>query len=802
MKTISRILKPKIVLGEKTEKSNSLFFLCSKKTNIALVPKKNSVYLLNLKTNLIIVNLKCLSDPKKNLVVMNLSSIFNFQTIYIFIGFNDGTINVWKLDWVKKLIVSVSLSGHNKPITKLMIFEKKWGLISGCKKGNIIFWNLIKKSGILKIKEAHNGEINGLIFQKGGITSQILILSSGTDNLLKIWNWTYGNCIKIIRFMKYIIKDLFFFDHGLFLLSFNKNITGIGKIDNNVECLVFGYLKRASVNILEREFICIKSKFIIYCGEKDLNIFSVKKDSLEKKQILENLVIKNIRNILEGPFVFSLEGKILGIDLWKKLEDKEIFFLVQYSNPEALDLLKFSIEKKSNNIIKYILTRLIRRNFKNHKSEIREILWFSNDSFVLSLCSASKDIHSWHINSQKCVKIVKVFSYGLCLEFFDLNSILMGTKNGNIEIYDIFSGNLIWKKFNAHNGPIWTIDFSKNNQFFCSGGYDGILRIWESRFNEIVLSKKLFLNDQIILIKTILEKNVLITVGLSSNILVFKLDTLEFSFSFQGHILPVISMAISDNFKILGTSSVDKTLRLWNIPKKNLMKLILPGDSIITAIVFQPFSQNLFTGSRNGSIKYWQINSFHLLTELNFHKGPIWTIKLSETGKYLATGSQDKLLIIWKISKTNKIKNNNNNHSKDFKKTENLKRLIEKLCKNKKKSPDILYNYVIFSFYLYEFLKGSSRKIIKRIVRILNFEELKFFIEAILIILDSKSFFDCSFVIGNIHYLVIIVNDENFLKDYVEIIRKIRKKILFYLVINEKESNEINEVFRKINISD
>jgi U3 small nucleolar RNA-associated protein 12 len=792
MKISTQILEAKMILGEKRGKTNSLFFLCSKKTNIALVPKKNSVFLFNLKTNLIIVNLKCLSNPKKTLVVMNLSSIFNFQTIYILIGFDDGTIIVWKLDWIKKLIFNVYLNGHTKPITKLMVFEKKWGLISGCKKGNIIFWNLVKKSGILKIKEAHRGEINGLIFQKAGLTSKILIISSGTDNLLKIWNWANGTCKKIIRFMKYTIKDLFFFDHDLFSVSFDKNITGLGRIDNNLECLVFGYLKRAHVNILEKEFICIKSNFIIYYGGKDLNIFLVKKDLMGGEKILEISALKNIRNFLEGPVVFTLERKITGIDLWKKPVGKEIFFLLQYSNPEALDLLKFSIKKKSANSNNYRLNRVIRRNFKNHKSEIREILWFANDSFVLSLCSASKDIHSWNVDSQKCVKIVKVFSYGLCLDFFDLTSVLMGTKNGNIEIYDIFSGNLIWKKINAHNGPIWTIEFSKNSQFLCSGGYDGILRIWESRFNEIVLSKKLFLNDQIILLKTILERNVLITVGLSSKILVFKIDTLEFSFSFQGHILPVISMAISNNFKILGTSSIDKTLRLWNIPKKNLIKLVLPGDAIVTSIVFQLLSKNLFTGSRNGSIKYWQINNFHLLTELNFHNGPIWAIKLSETGKYLATGSQDKLMIIWKISKINK-KENNNNFSKDFKKTENLKRLIGKLCKNFKKSHDILYNYILISFYLYEFLKEASMKIIKSTIRILSSEELKFFVEAIFIILDSKTFFDCSFVIGKIHYFVSLVNDDNFLREYLEMVAKIKKKILVYLFKNEKESIKINE---------
>ena len=249
----------------------------------------------------------------------------------------------------------------------------------------------------------------------------------------------------------------------------------------------------------------------------------------------------------------------------------------------------------------------------------------------------SKNIYNWHLKTRKCVNIIKTLSKGLCIDLFDLNSFLIGTNDGNIEIYDFFTGKLIWKKINAHFGPIWNIQFSKNTSSFYSGGSDGILRLWQIETNEIVLSKKLFVRDKILLIKSSQKNNFLILTGISSNIWIFDLSTFQFCLSLQGHSLPIISLEISQNCGILFSGSLDNTLRIWNILDKNLIKLISLNNSIVTTIVIQPSSPNFFTGSKNGLIKYWDGKIYCLLTEVNFHQKVVLSLKFSESERFIAS---------------------------------------------------------------------------------------------------------------------------------------------------------------------
>mmetsp|Transcript_13611 Transcript_13611/g.27198 ORF Transcript_13611/g.27198 Transcript_13611/m.27198 type:complete len:421 (-) Transcript_13611:1806-3068(-) len=349
------------------------------------------------------------------------------------------------------------------------------------------------------------------------------------------------------------------------------------------------------------------------------------------------------------------------------------------------------------------------------------------------------------------------------------NTIAIGGKTGSIEIYDIFSGNLIWSKTEAHSGPIWSMDVGSNFLLMATGGSDGILKIWEFESKEIFLIKQLLYKDQILATRLIPKNDVVVICGISPTVSVFFLKSLQFSFSLHGHTLPVISIGVCDNFDIIGTGSVDFSVRIWSLKEKKVLKSLIPDFNAITSISFLRNSKNFFTGSRKGSIQFWNGDNFSLLSEVeNFHEGAIWVMKSSESGNFLASGSQDKFLVIWELQKKSGNQFNQNvkkkgeflkfkkqkrqtvikdvENRKEYQADQVLKKiqiLKRKILKEKQKVPF----YPLFDRCLKGF-GNLSQKEMKFLTGSIENEELLFFFEKILkdsinnLIVDPVSILD------------------------------------------------------------
>uniref|UniRef100_A0A7S0MZT6 Uncharacterized protein n=1 Tax=Cryptomonas curvata TaxID=233186 RepID=A0A7S0MZT6_9CRYP len=270
----------------------------------------------------------------------------------------------------------------------------------------------------------------------------------------------------------------------------------------------------------------------------------------------------------------------------------------------------------------------------------------------------SKSIHIWCLNSKRLVDKISTASHGLCLVLCGKKNLIVGNKEGSIEIYDILSKKLLWSQYNAHEGPIWSLDIAKNQLLIATAGGDGILKLWEFETKEITLLKILNLKEQILCVKLIPNENIVILCTLSSTISVFFLNNLQFSFNLQGHKLPVICLAIKDDYNVIASGSADTTVRIWDLKNKTQKKLILTYQSAVTAIEFQAHTGNLFTASRCGSISFWRDMDYNIIYRMEkCHLGSIWTLKSSINGKFVASGSRDKSVKIWKIM-TNFNKNN------------------------------------------------------------------------------------------------------------------------------------------------
>lgn len=203
------------------------------------------------------------------------------------------------------------------------------------------------------------------------------------------------------------------------------------------------------------------------------------------------------------------------------------------------------------------------------------------------------------------------------------------------------------QEIRAHNGSIWTIKFSSDGRYLASAGEDCLIHIWqvmESKRNGELFTEKLedgnsnpFFaingSPEPALVSSNMENHFekkrrkvsysrksmnLDHVQLPENI--FALSEKPFC-SFQGHLADVFDLSWSKSqFQYLLSSSMDKTVRLWDIFRNSCLKVFSHSD-YVTCIQFNPVNDDYFiSGSLDAKVRIWSIQDRQVVDWNDLHE--------------------------------------------------------------------------------------------------------------------------------------------------------------------------------------
>ncbi|XP_041067791.1 WD repeat-containing protein 3 isoform X2 [Carcharodon carcharias] len=634
---------------------------------------------------------------------------------HLAVGYEDGSIRIFNIMTGES---NVTFNGHKASVTILNYDTLGARIVSGSKDTEIIIWDVINESGLYRLK-GHKDAITHAAFLKGRnflvssskdtfvkwwdldtqhcfqtmvghrsevwgfvlLTDEKRIMTGSSDSELRVWDIHYLDEEKEagepnVKRTKSPFENTEITEEELTEnpeeMVKEAGLKGAVKESLRIlTCRKIGSVFRESRDRVVSLATDLSNK-IVACHGTDgvLEVFKILSEEevnkkIEKKQKkakkkakrkaetgesdidLEPAVERTLKDEIQKVTNIKASGKIRSFNfLLLPNGELKVVMLLQNNSVEAYSL-NLTVQMPE-------CTKMARITIAGHRTDARTLAFSSDNIAVLS--ASSETVKIWNRSTLQCIRTMAC-EYSLCSLFVPGDrQIILGTKSGKLQLFDLASGNLLGT-FDAHDGAVWSISLAPDQRGFVTGSADKMVKFWEFELvkDESSTQTRLTLNhirtlqlDEDILSVCYSPNQRLLAVSLlDCTVKVFYTDTLKFFLSLYGHKLPVLCMDISYDSNLIATGSADRNVKIWGLEFGDCHRSLFAHEDSVMYLKFVPKTHLFFTAGKDRKIKQWDADKFEHIQTLEGHHGEVWCLTISPNGDHIVSSSHDKSLRLW-----------------------------------------------------------------------------------------------------------------------------------------------------------
>ncbi|KAH9940581.1 WD-repeat-containing protein [Amylocystis lapponica] len=636
------------------------------------------------------------------------------------VGYADGSIRLWSASTSS---VIATFNGHKKAVTALAFDKSGARLASGSQDTDLILWDVVGESGLFRLR-GHRDQITAIRFIYPSATaapsssagpSLSFLLTSSKDTFMKLWDLTTQHCIQTIVAHRSEIwsldvdntHELVFtgsgegemkawkIDHEALAQGLRETEAGeVAKLIYPVTNLPLASHHRVSQILFHssRPFLAVQSQ------DRSVEVFRIRtEEEVRKKQARRKRRVKEkkeqaktkastkgkeqedakdmeadqedqelqLADLFTPYLAVRASGKIRSFDFGdEETSTKGATQLFVALSSNALEVYNIPQPTKSKDVPE--AARVYSVDLPGHRTDVRTLCLSSDDMLLASASSGALKI--WNMKTTACIRTLEC-GHAICSTFLPGDrQIAVGTKSGEILLYDVASSSLI-ETIKAHAATVWSIHVRADGQALLSGSADKDVKFWEfeqkhsdgdnprsARLLTMVHVRTLKMTDDVLSVRYSPNGKLLAVSLLDSTVKVFYQDTLKFFLSLYGHKLPVLAMDISADSKLIVTCSADKNVKIWGLDFGDCHRSIFAHDDSVMQVAFEKPdarevdakpSHYFWTVGKDKMVKYWDGDKFESIQKLEGHHGEVWALAVSNAGKFVVTGSHDKSIRVW-----------------------------------------------------------------------------------------------------------------------------------------------------------
>ncbi|EMG49810.1 DIP2 U3 small nucleolar RNA-associated protein 12 [Candida maltosa Xu316] len=628
---------------------------------------------------------------------------YHHDTNIIASGYTDGSIKVWD---VSSGSVIINFQGHKSMVTQLKFDRNGTRLVSGSNDSSIIMWDLVGETGLFKLK-GHKGPITGVDFlshkkrddeeEEDDDAMDDYLVSVSKDGLIKLWELKSQQCIEThLAHSNECWSMAINETRDMLITSGNRDQVKVWGIDleqdDGSKIIERGVFEKASKSRSnEISFKSLKSTsseliqlFSIQNADRTMEIFRIrsedeikrgiakrtkrlKEKGLDEDEILESLQSSEI-SMLVTPFTtLRTIAKIKSVCWTSNVKKLDILISLTNNSIEYHNIPVPENPKKSQPTDLYSVKQHS-IDLLGHRFDIRAMDISPEDNKLLATAS-NGELKIWNTRSYNVIRTFTLEGgYALCCKFLPGGTlIVVGFKNGDLELYDLATSSLVDRVEKAHSlndeesAAIWSLDITPDGKTLVTGGNDKCVKFWNFKVEQDIIpgtnnvisqlkfvhTQTLELNEDVLCVKISPDSKYLAISLLNNNVQVIFLDSLKLFLTLYGHKLPVLSIDISSDSKLIITSSADKNIKIWGLDFGDCHKSIFAHQDSIMNVKFIGDTHNFFSSGKDGLIKYWDGDKFECIQKLPAHQSEVWCMAISDNGLFMCSTSHDHSIRLW-----------------------------------------------------------------------------------------------------------------------------------------------------------
>ena len=284
-----------------------------------------------------------------------------------------------------------------------------------------------------------------------------------------------------------------------------------------------------------------------------------------------------------------------------------------------------------------IETGRLLRSLRGHTQEIRQVV-YSPDGQTLATGSEDRTIRLWNPNTGETSRLLFTrYDHAVCSLSFSPDGLMLarGGQNKDIKIWEVTTGTelmtLLGKDQYDHNWAVCTA--------FCP---DGIHLVSGSDIGKIKLYEVLPSGEEKI-------------VHLGH----WRDDPDDEDSEVRGYYVDdhggfqkpmeywIGAMTFTPDGKIMISGSRDTTIKFFEMPDLRELRTLKGHTGWIRNLIVSRDGQVLISASDDGTVKMWDIQTGRQFRTIKTHAGPVRGISLSPDERFLVTASTDRTIKLW-----------------------------------------------------------------------------------------------------------------------------------------------------------
>lgn len=626
------------------------------------------------------------------------------------VGYSDGTVRLWNYE---EAVLMQTLQGHRSGVSCLAFDRKSHLLASGANDTDIVLWDVISESGVARLR-GHIDQVTDLIFWDGADHRDAdaenaaedavapRLISASKDRFIRIWSIELQLCLQTIAEHQTEVWTL--------SLNLAQNRLAAGSSDKFLRvwtlhaqasgseeeplATFLGAVPRENGqgSALSVQFVKPKQVDfeVLLCqgSGRTVEMFRCHDEGEIKRRLKRRKKRVEVKKVKKA-------ANAVGSLLPSKEEDEEEPELetgdqTAEGGPSAADELtsigthrcaakalslawnpasSVALMALTNNALESVKlkkgeeqdTVLAESAFgidvPGHRTAVRALAVAHDDSLLMSL--SAECVKIWNTTTGRCVRTMPS-GYGMCGFFVAGNEhVLIGTKEGRIELYDLRVGELT-QTLEPHTGAVYGLAERPDHTGFVSCSADRSLRFFALTFptgaaetcniSEIEDKVTPELPDEALAVGYSPNGKWVAVALLNSTVQLIFEDTLKFYISLYGHRLPVMSIDFSSDSQIIASGSADKNVKLWSTQFGNCHRSLRAHNDSVMQVRFLPGTHYLASVGRDREMKLWDCDTYELITAFQGHGGEILALALAQDAAFIVTAGADRQIRFWRRS--------------------------------------------------------------------------------------------------------------------------------------------------------